>query len=130
MTVTSELVDIYCRSAAEDGNTLAAQEAACRQFAEDAGFRVGMVYAEIASGMRLEREKLALLRTRYTGGEIQGVVVMMLDRLSRHVPDFLLLQEEMRAHTVTLHCVKETGEEDLFRSVLARVTGHQYREER
>jgi DNA invertase Pin-like site-specific DNA recombinase len=101
------VVDIYCRSAAEDGNTLAAQEATCRQFAKDAGFTVGMVYAEIASGMRLERESLALLRTHYTAGGIQGVVIVTLDRLSRNAADLLTVQAEMMEHHVTLHCVEE-----------------------
>ena len=102
------IVDIYCRSASQDGNTLAAQESACRQFAKDAGFTVGEVYAEIASGVSLEREQLALLRKRYLAGEIQGVVVCTLDRLSRSAPDLLALQEEMAARHVTLYGVTET----------------------
>jgi DNA invertase Pin-like site-specific DNA recombinase len=121
MTVTSELVDIYCRSAAEDGNTLEAQKAACRQFAKDAGLTVGMVYTEIASGASLKREKLALLRARYTDGVVQGVVVMTLERLSRHAPDLLTLREEMKEHSVMLYIVKERSEQ-VFSNLLDCIT--------
>ena len=129
MVITSEVVDIYCRSAAEDGNTLGAQEAACRQFAKDKGLTIGMVYTEIASGVSLQREKLSILRTRYVAGEVQGIVVLTLDRLTRHTPDLLALQEEMGLHNATLHVVKETVEHLPYR-ILARFVEHQQREER
>lgn len=128
MTIAPEVVDIYCRSAAEDGNTLEAQAAACRQFAQDKGLTVGQVYTEVGSGRTLQREKLILMRTRYKDGVVQGVVVMTLDRLSRHESDLLALQAEMVAHHVTLYCVKGTVEH-LRSNLLARFVEHQGREQ-
>ena len=105
------VVDIYCRNAAEDGNTLAEQEAACRQFAEAAGLTIGMVFTEIASGVSLEREQLTRLRRRYLAGEIQGVVICARERLSRSLIHYVMLREEMNAHDVTLYCIDEHSDE-------------------
>lgn len=117
------IVDIYCRNAAEDGNTLDEQEAACRQFAEKMGLTIGMVYAEIASGVSLEREQLTLLRRRYVIGETQGVIIYVRERLSRSLIHYVMLREEMDAHSVTLYCVDEHSNETatgrLVKTVLA-----------
>lgn len=117
------IIDIYCRNAAEDGNTLDSQEAACRQFAEEAGLTIGMVYTEIASGASLEREQLTHLRRRYLAGEIQGVVICARERLSRSLVHYVMLREEMGAHDVTLYCVDEQSDETatgrLLKTVLA-----------
>src|SRR5260370_33502046 len=117
------VVDIYCRNAAEDGNTLTEQEAACRKFAEDAGLTIGMVYTEIGSGLNLEREQLTRLRRRYLAGEIQGVVIYARERLSRSLLHHVILREEMDNHDLTLYCVDEHSDETatgrLLRTVLA-----------
>lgn len=117
------IVDIYCRNAAEDGNTLDSQEAACRQFAEEAGLTIGMVYTEIASGVSLEREQLTRLRRRYLAGETQGVVICARERLSRSLVHYVMLREEMDTHDVTLYCVDEHSDETatgrLLKTVLA-----------
>jgi site-specific DNA recombinase len=105
------IVDIYCRNAVEDGNRLAEQEAACRKFAEEAGLTIGMVFAEIASGVSLEREQLTRLRRRYLAGEIQGVVILARERLSRSLAHYVILREEMDNHDVTLYCVEEQSDE-------------------
>lgn len=98
-----QIVDIYCRSAAEDGNTLDAQEAACREFAAANGLTVGMVFKEITSGFTIQRAKLERLRQRYE--EINGIIILRLTCLSRNTVDLLTLQQEMVEHNVTLYCV-------------------------
>ena len=77
--------------------------------------------------MSLRREKLTLVRTCYKDGNVQGVVVMTLDRLTRHASDLLTLQEEMGLHNATLYSIKETGGH-LHQSVLARFVEHQHRD--
>lgn len=115
------LVDIYCRRAVQDGNTLAAQETACRQFAKDAGLKVGMVHAEIAFGRNLEREQLTLLRKRYLAGEIQGVIVYTPEQLSRSQVHSAILREEMENHDIALYYAEETLEDALTGKFLQMV---------
>src|SRR5437879_3870634 len=86
--VTAIIVDIYCRVSTddqEDNTSLDEQEAVGREYCRQHGFIVGMVHREVFSGyVYREREKLALMRKRYRDGNIQGVVICTLDRLSRH----------------------------------------------
>jgi len=99
------VVDIYCRSAAWDDNTLEAQEAACRKLAEQMGLTVGNVYAEIAPGSTLERQQLTLLRKRYLAGEIRDVIIQNPERLSRSAVHQAILMSEMDEHDIHPHCV-------------------------
>lgn len=115
------IVDIHCRNAVEDGNTLAEQEAACRQFAEEAGLTIGMVYTEIGGGLNLGREQLTRLRRRYLAGEIQGVVIRELARLSRSLDHSLMLREEMDTHSVKLYSFTEHSDETATRRLLRAV---------
>ncbi len=116
-------VAIYCRVATQeqdDSTALDIQEQDCKAFCAEHGLTVVDVLREVASGTALhEREQLMAMRARYLQGKLDGIVIRTLDRLSRHAPDLLALQEEMGLHNATPHCVKETSEH-LDQSILAR----------
>jgi DNA invertase Pin-like site-specific DNA recombinase len=105
------IVDIYCRSATSDEETktkLEQQEAACHAYCQECGLTVGRVYHEVASGMIYrDRELLRVMRRRYCSGQIQGVVVATLDRLSRSQIHTVILLQEMAAHNVAFYCVHD-----------------------
>ncbi len=106
-----QVVDIYCRTATDEPETptkLERQEAVCRAYCQEHALTVGMVYQEVSSGIIYhERKQLSLMRTRYRDGNIQGVVVTTLDRLSRSQAHLVILMEEMEKYGVTLHCMNE-----------------------
>ena len=104
---TRIVVDIYCRLQSSAEEDFSEQETACRQVAEAHGFTIGMVHRDRGSGMDSERPGLALLRTRYTSGAIRGVIVKNLERLSRSMPQLIVLMQEMDAHGVSLYCADE-----------------------
>jgi site-specific DNA recombinase len=107
----SSIVDLYCRVSRdpqEDNTSLDEQEAAGRQFCRDNGLIVGMVHRETKTGyLYRERKKLSLMRERYREGKIQGIVIYVLDRLSRNQTHTAVLLEEMEHYGVTVYCVKE-----------------------
>ena len=107
----SIIVDLYCRVSRdpqEDNTSLDEQEAAGRQFCRDNGLIVGMVYRETYTGyLYRERKKLSLMRERYRDGKIQGIVIYVLDRLSRNQTHTAVLLEEMEHYGITVYCVKE-----------------------
>ncbi|HEY6540229.1 MAG TPA: recombinase family protein [Ktedonobacteraceae bacterium] len=61
-----------------------------------------------------ERPSLSQMRQRIRDGEIQGVVVATIDRLSRDQAHLIILMEETAQHNVQLHGVsKELDETSL-----------------
>jgi site-specific DNA recombinase len=125
------VIDGYCRVSTdpqEDGTSLDEQERSIRRYCADNGFVVGMVHRETFTGYQYrERKKLTLMRDRYRNGEIQGVVVRTVDRLSRKQTHTAILMEEMEHHHIEFHCVMEPVNTDdklmdqFVRSVLAFV---------
>ncbi len=105
------IVDGYCRVSTdpqEEKYSLDEQEAGIRQFCAAHGLIVGIIHREVFTGsVYREREKLTLMRDRYREGKIKGVVVYVLDRLSRHQTHTAVLLDEMEHHGVTLYGVKE-----------------------
>ncbi len=106
-----QIVDIYCRVSTdpqEENTSLEEQEQAGRQYCAEQGLHVGMVHREVFSGYYYrERQKLTLMRDRYRGGLVKGVVVRTLDRLSRSQVHYAVLMEEMEHYNVTIHCIKD-----------------------
>jgi DNA invertase Pin-like site-specific DNA recombinase len=104
-------IDIYCRTAVgspDAKDTLERQEATCRVYCEANGLTVAAVHHEIAAGITYQqREKLNLVRRRYYRGEIEGLVVSDLDRLSRSLVHLTILIGEFDDYGVTLHCAWE-----------------------
>src|SRR5260370_38206393 len=83
----SQVVDIYCRVSTdpqEDNSSLDEQEAAGREYCRANGLIVGLVHSETFSRYQSpERKKLLIKRARYREGLVKGVVIRMLDCLSR-----------------------------------------------
>ena len=105
------IVDLYCRVSTdpqEDNTSLDEQESAGREYCHANGLIIGMVHRETFTGYQYrECKKLSVMRERYREGNIQGVVIRTLDRLSRSQTHVAILMEEMEYHHVTLHSVKE-----------------------
>ncbi len=122
-----QVVDIYCRTATYDEDTpskLERQEAVCRAYCQKHALSVGMIYQEVSSGLIFhDRERLRLMRTRYRDGNIQGVVIDTLDRLSRSQAHLAILIEEMEKYGVTLHCVRESFEDSAMGRFVRLVLG-------
>lgn len=109
--MAAPIVDIYCRIShdpSESSTSLEGQEEAARNYCRDHGLIVGMVHHEIYSGYYYrERKKLTLMRERYRAGKIQGIVIYVLDRLSRNQTHMAVLMDEMEHHGIIIHCVME-----------------------
>jgi Resolvase, N terminal domain/Recombinase zinc beta ribbon domain len=138
------LVGIYTRRATDGPDTqahLERQEAACRVYCEANGLTVAAIHHEIAAGTTYQRrDKLNLVRRRYYHGEIEGIVVSDIDRLSRSLVHLVILIGEFDDYGVTLHCAREPLEStvqgrivrlmtypqifstELYEQVLARAT--------
>ncbi len=105
------IVDGYCRVSTdpqESNYSLDEQESCIRDYCQHHGLAVGIIHRETASGYYYrERDKLSFMRDRYREGKIQGVVVAVLDRLSRQQTHIAVLMDEMEHYGVRLHGVKE-----------------------
>ena len=66
-----------------DGTSLDTQEAGCRAYCAEQGHRIVMVETEAASGGSLERPGLDRIRAAIAKGDVDLLVVLDLDRLSR-----------------------------------------------
>ena len=101
---------IYARVSTEDqakhGYSLPSQLEACRKYAEERGWQV---VAEITddgvSGAKLDRPGLDRIRDMAQAGEIDGVIVYDLDRLSRKAVYQMLIEEELGKAGTTIHYV-------------------------
>lgn len=110
------IVDIYCRVATLEGDVLDMQEADCRAYCLEYDLTIGTVYREVAAGLEYRnRQDLAKLRERYKTGQVQGVVIANLDRLSRSSTHLVILMEEMEQHTIPLYVARESTSGHLFR---------------
>jgi site-specific DNA recombinase len=78
---------IYVRTASEgqrDAKGLASQEQACHQYAEEHDYLVAQTFGDAGcSGLDARRPGLLALRDAVRRGDIDGVVCMDPDRLSR-----------------------------------------------
>ena len=103
-------VSTYARVSTEDqakhGYSLPTQMEACRKYAEERGWSV---VAEISddgiSGAAFDRPGLDRIRDMAQAGEITGVVVYEIDRLSRKLAHQLIIEEELGQAGVSVHYV-------------------------
>jgi site-specific DNA recombinase len=103
--IDGDRVAIYIRWSTEDqgeGTTLAVQREACEAYIRSQGwtFREELLFIDNGcSGGSLERPELSRLRAAIRAGEVGGVVVYKLDRLSRSVLDTVkLVLDEWEGH--------------------------------
>jgi len=103
-------VRVSTEEQAREGVSLAAQEARIRAYATAKDLvLVDVVRDEGLSGKDLDRPGMQRLIAACQGGEVQAVVVMKLDRLSRRTRDLLYLIEDVfQAKEVSLHSLHET----------------------
>lgn len=101
---------IYCRVSTFDQNrgdysSLEDQEARLRRAAEQEGYEIYRVYKEVASSANMEREQLQKMLADLK--EYNAIFVTKLDRLSRSMHDWCLINERMDQHGVALVCTTQ-----------------------
>lgn len=100
-------VFIYARVAAEDATKLDEQVRGCQTHCQENGFLVVDTFKEFGSGNTLDREQLSLMLTRCKSGEIDAIVVMTPDRLSRNADLYQKLVAALEEHHVEIIEVHE-----------------------
>lgn len=108
----------------EDNYSLSTQEAACRAYAEQHGYRIAGVFSDVHTGSEYrERTGLSDLRQAVRDGAVDVVLAYALDRLSRNQAHVYIILEEAEDHGVRLEFVTEDFENTavgkLIRSVKA-----------
>src|SRR5690348_4065607 len=88
-----------------DGTSLDSQEAACRAFARDAGWRVVEIIRDTASGYTLDRPGMERLRGLLRDGAADVVLAHAVDRLSRNQNHIGVLFDDIQRVGATLECV-------------------------
>lgn len=128
-TTTPLRAAIYCRvsgAGQADNYSPATQEAACRAYAEERGFAVVSIYADVFTGAKLdERPQLTALREEVARREVDAIIAHHPDRLARSsIHDGVLLYECDKAgvaiHTVLVE-FDTSPEGRLMRSITSYV---------
>ena len=101
----------YARvSTAEQGQhgvSLAAQRERIEAFCKSRGWLLVRVYTDVASGKDLKRSGLQRLLEDSKRGEFEVTVITKVDRLTRRVMDFGLLQEALQRQGIGLASIGE-----------------------
>lgn len=120
---------IYCRVSTEDqereGSSLDSQKDACLLKARDLGYDVPQhsIFIETFSGLTVERPQLTKLRDKAKSSEIQAIIVLKPDRLSRVGEDILTLAKEFKTDGVKLLFVKEQWDDTPQGKIVAFAMG-------
>lgn len=120
---------IYCRVSTEDqereGSSLDSQKEACLVKARELDYQVteSLHFKETYSGLTVERPQLTKLRTKAKNGEIQALIVLKPDRLSRVGEDILILAKEFKMYGVKLIFVKEQWDDTPQGKIVAFAMG-------
>ncbi|HEV3116211.1 MAG TPA: recombinase family protein [Gemmataceae bacterium] len=101
---------LYCRVSTFDQNrgdysSLEDQESRLRRAAEAEGYQIYAVYKEVASSASLERDQLKRMMADLE--HFDAIFVTKLDRLSRSMHDWCILNERMDQHNVALVCTTQ-----------------------
>jgi site-specific DNA recombinase len=108
---------IYCRVSTDEQRkknlSLDAQEAKCRQYAEDMGYDVVFTGIEGKSGKDTDRLELQRILSLVNKKTIQNILTVKLCRLSRDVEDSCRMGKSFAKKGVVLHLVTEGGPVDL-----------------
>lgn len=107
---------IYARVSTDDqaerGYSLPSQIDACHEYATRNGFTVIKEFKDDFSGAKLDRPEFTKLRALVNNREIEVVVVLSSDRLTRNLAHALILREELQHANVELHYVRRGKSED------------------
>ena len=120
-------IRVSSRQQVEEGYSLEAQERALKAYSELMGWTVRGIYRdEGISGKKINRPELQKLLAEVKAGNIQKVVIVKLDRISRNTRDMLNITDELEKHDVALVSIKDnidtssaTGK--LMRTVLSAI---------
>ena len=108
----------YCRvstkAQADKDNSLPAQKRIIGEYADRKGFEVVKWYSEAKSGFKGNREEFNNLLEHLESPDIEGVVFHKLDRSSRNVGDFALLDQMVTQHKKKMLVIE--GEFDTSRA--------------
>lgn len=119
------LVAIYVRVSTEEqskGYSVEVQKEECMAYCISKGFR-WRIYEDIESGVEPARRGFQELRKAVEEGQVSGVVVWRLDRLSRDFLQAMDFLSHLKRHACFLHSVKEGqigldgGVEDFIRLI-------------
>ena len=92
---------IYCRVSTrgqgESGISLQNQERRCRKYCESQDYVVVDTFIDVASAKDLKRPEMQKLRNAARSNEIDVIIALKLDRISRVPRDFYNLIEELNA---------------------------------
>lgn len=105
---------VYARVSTADqvkGTSLDGQVEACEQYAAEHGYKVLKTFREDISGARLDRPKLDQVRDMAAGGELEAIIVLEVDRLSRVLTHQMLLIEEFQRARVDILFVNSPRED-------------------
>ena len=107
---SSNILSVATEDQEREGTSLQSQLKACRNKAHELGYDVPeeFIILEICSGSTLDRPKLPKLRQWVRDKEVDAVIAYTLDRLSRDLVHFIILQEELEKAVVALILVTET----------------------
>ncbi len=115
--------------AQRQSETIASQREAVLDHGRSLGWAIpdDLVFADDGfSGATLERPALDALRDGVARGEIETVLVLSIDRLSRNFAHQILLQEEFARSGATVRCVQEpddaTPQGMLLRQILSVIS--------
>lgn len=115
---------IYNRVSGEDqekhGTSLDTQAEACLKYCREKGYQVAHHFKGVESGLTITRPMLNELREHVRAGDIDVVVVYVLDRFSRDPNHGVILIEEMEKHDVRL----EGAAEDIGSSELGKLINY------
>jgi site-specific DNA recombinase len=110
--VVPNVAAVYCRvsttNQAEEGTSLASQEAACQAYAAEHGYTVGPTFTDVHSGADLfGRPGMAELLRTVKAKQVGVIVAHALDRLSRSQVHFGLIYSEAAHAGVPIELVTE-----------------------
>ncbi len=97
---------------ADKGYSLGTQTDACRKYAEQHGFTSVAEITDDYTGTKLDRPGLDQVRALIDRQEIDAVIVLASDRLSRKLAHVLVLREEFQRAGIELHFVNRGKSED------------------
>jgi site-specific DNA recombinase len=114
--MTGERAALYVRVSgqvqADSGTSLESQEAACRAYAEERGYRVVGVYREVRSAEDLwQRPAMGRLREAIRAGEVDVAIAHDLDRFIRDQNHLGIVLDEARRHRARWEMVRQKLED-------------------
>lgn len=111
----TERCAILCRVSADgqklDGSSLDHQERECRAYAAERGYAVVLFEAEQGSGATLDRPGLTRVLAAIERGEVDVLLSLALDRLSRKQTHVAIVADVCESHEARLEFVTEDFEE-------------------